>query len=97
MPTEDKADQPATRDDLDRIVEQFSARLDGVAEQFSARLERAIEFMAGEFSRLHGEIKTRDDNNGRRLDCMSETLHTMDARLSAMTKWSDTSTATMQL
>lgn len=39
---------------------------------------------------LHGEIKSRDDNNGRRLDRMSETLRSMDSGLSAMTKWSDT-------
>jgi hypothetical protein len=94
----DEKTQPLTRADLDRAIQEITsahrADLDHAIQEIGkahrADLDRAIEVLAGELSNIHGEIKSRDEHNGRRLDRMADTLRTMDSRLTVMTNWADT-------
>jgi len=98
MPNDNQ--QPITRADLDAALNAaLNAHTERLAAIFTTRdvFDRAIDSIAAEFGTmhneiqaLHGEIKSRDEANARRFDRFSETLTSIDARMSAVTKWADT-------
>ena len=83
MPANDDLSQPATKQDVRDAIREA--------------LDRAVEFIAAEFSKVRQEltatrqeITARMDASDRRADRVAETLRSIDQRMSAMTRWSDT-------
>ena len=82
----DDSQQPATRADLDRAVEQFDRRIDRVLERF----DHAIEAFTSNLSEVRAELIERIDKVhetlNRRLDRVETNLNAVQMQLLGMSK-----------
>jgi hypothetical protein len=80
----------AVRGEMHEGFAAVRGELAAAVQQLIGRQDRAVEAIASEISLLHGEIKSRDEINGRRFDRIAETLRNIEGRVAGISRWSDT-------